>query len=36
MATAYNTWLQSYLWDERIAELMREERYSARSESVTR
>jgi O-antigen biosynthesis protein len=35
MATAYNTWLQSYLWDERMGELMRDDRFAARIPSAT-
>jgi hypothetical protein len=29
MATAYNTWLQTHLWGERIGELMHDPRYAA-------
>jgi GT2 family glycosyltransferase len=31
MATAYNTWLQTHLWGERIEQLMRDDLFSARA-----
>ncbi len=30
MATSYNAWLQTHLWDERIGQLMRDELFAAR------
>jgi len=35
MATAYNTWLQSHLWDARITDLMQDETYATEPLRVT-
>jgi GT2 family glycosyltransferase len=35
MATSYNSWLQTERWGDRIAEIMREERYSPQREPAT-
>jgi hypothetical protein len=35
MATSYNSWLQTQRWGDRIAELMRDEKYLSQPAGAT-